>query len=391
MGAGVSNQPTSGQLSNILGGVNGNLVFSAVCGLCAALGVVKGNDISNAQNWPLWIVLLVTGVAAAGAVGGGANAARLWWRRRRIDRASGERLTIILADLVGNDPNASQKQNVSDSLVHFLGPCIDVLSYPRSFAIGDGNRDAEVRKTHRRVQKVLADKRGDVLIWGRVDPSGALALYFWGRSTDAAEGASFRSIGDGERPLDLPAHFDRDLGAAIAGRVVAVGDALVEKTGSFLSPYAEHFADQIAPLVAHPKGNWTPDARGSVLFAFGLANALLGREKADGACLETAVAAYRAALEEWTRERVPLQWAMTQNNLGAALWTLGERESGTARLEEAVAAFRAALEERTRERVPLDWAMTQNNLGSALARLGERECGTARLEEAVGAYRAALE
>ena len=46
--------------------------------------------------------------------------------------------------------------------------------------------------------------------------------------------------------------------------------------------------------------------------------------------------------------------------------TLGERESGTARLEEAVAAYRAALEERTRERVPLDWAMTQNNLGNAL-------------------------
>ena len=49
----------------------------------------------------------------------------------------------------------------------------------------------------------------------------------------------------------------------------------------------------------------------------------------------------------------------TQNNLGNALRTLGERESGTARLEEAVAAYRAALEECTRERVPLDWAMTQ--------------------------------
>ena len=49
---------------------------------------------------------------------------------------------------------------------------------------------------------------------------------------------------------------------------------------------------------------------------------------------------------------------------------LGERESGTARLEEAVAAYRAALEERTRERVPLDWATTQNNLGAALAMLG---------------------
>jgi hypothetical protein len=35
------------------------------------------------------------------------------------------------------------------------------------------------------------------------------------------------------------------------------------------------------------------------------------------------------------RARVPLDWAMTQMNLGSALSTLGERESGTARLEEA--------------------------------------------------------
>ena len=65
-----------------------------------------------------------------------------------------------------------------------------------------------------------------------------------------------------------------------------------------------------------------------------------------------AVAAYREALKERTRERVPLDWAMTQNNLGNALFRLGERESGTARLEEAVAAYREALQERTRERVP---------------------------------------
>ena len=38
-----------------------------------------------------------------------------------------------------------------------------------------------------------------------------------------------------------------------------------------------------------------------------------------------------------------------------------------------MAAFRAALREQTRERVPLDWATTQSNLGSALASLGERE------------------
>jgi hypothetical protein len=43
---------------------------------------------------------------------------------------------------------------------------------------------------------------------------------------------------------------------------------------------------------------------------------------------------------------------MTQNNLGLALWRLGEREIGPARLEEVVTAYRTALKERTRERVP---------------------------------------
>src|SRR4030095_8978546 len=44
-----------------------------------------------------------------------------------------------------------------------------------------------------------------------------------------------------------------------------------------------------------------------------------------------AVAAFREALKEYTRE------LMTQNTLGVALQSLGERESGTARLEEALA------------------------------------------------------
>ena len=96
----------------------------------------------------------------------------------------------------------------------------------------------------------------------------------------------------------------------------------------------------------------------------------LGERESGTARLEEAVAAYRDALKERTRERVPLDWATTQNNLGNALATLGERESGTARLEEAVAAYRDALKEWTRERVPLQWATTQNNLGNALSELG---------------------
>jgi hypothetical protein len=78
------------------------------------------------------------------------------------------------------------------------------------------------------------------------------------------------------------------------------------------------------------------------------------------------------------------------DDLGEALRILGERESSPARLEEAVAVFRTALMERTREHMPLDWASTQSSLGSALWKLGERESGTARLKEAVAACRAAI-
>ena len=123
----------------------------------------------------------------------------------------------------------------------------------------------------------------------------------------------------------------------------------------------------------------------------GIALAELGRRAGDAARLEDAVTACREALEERTRDRVPLDWAMTQNNLGNALAELGRRAPDAARLEEAVTAYREALKERTRDRVPRDWATTQNNLGNALSDLGEREGGTARLKEAVTAYREALE
>jgi hypothetical protein len=55
----------------------------------------------------------------------------------------------------------------------------------------------------------------------------------------------------------------------------------------------------------------------------------------------------------------------------------------SARLEEAVAAFRAALKEQMHDRVPLEWARTQLNVGLALAALGDRAHSIDRLHEAL--------
>jgi tetratricopeptide (TPR) repeat protein len=116
-----------------------------------------------------------------------------------------------------------------------------------------------------------------------------------------------------------------------------------------------------------------------------------GDEFGDNSALSESVAAYRVALEETTRARLPLDWATTQNNLGIALSRLGARESGTARLEEAVAAYRAALEERTRVRVPLDWATSTGNQGVTLRLLAERRGNLAMAEQALGQITAAFE
>jgi tetratricopeptide (TPR) repeat protein len=101
--------------------------------------------------------------------------------------------------------------------------------------------------------------------------------------------------------------------------------------------------------------------------------------------LAQAVAAYRSALEVYTRDTFPQDWATTQNNLGNALRDQAGRTSGQAGadlLAQAVAAYRSALEVRTRATLPQDWATTQNNLAKALVATGD-SLGAARATEGV--------
>ena len=90
--------------------------------------------------------------------------------------------------------------------------------------------------------------------------------------------------------------------------------------------------------------------------------------------LEGAVRIFRAASEERTRDRVPFDWAATQNSLGIALARLGERLSKMEYLKNGLCATRReALKEFNPDLTSLDWAWTRNNLGTALARIGEQQ------------------
>jgi hypothetical protein len=105
--------------------------------------------------------------------------------------------------------------------------------------------------------------------------------------------------------------------------------------------------------------------------------------------LREAVTAYEAALTELTRERMPNDWAMTQNSLGAGLYQLGVHTGDEAALRRALSAYEAALQEPAYAGSPIHWAQIQDNLGAAFLALGEHGDSNA-LRSAVKAYGAAL-
>ena len=83
---------------------------------------------------------------------------------------------------------------------------------------------------------------------------------------------------------------------------------------------------------------------------------------------------------------MPLDWAMTQNNLGVVLRVLGARERDPALLRQAVAAYREALKEYTHKRAPYYWAQARENMAIAFLAIYRRtgeEADRAQALEAV--------
>jgi tetratricopeptide (TPR) repeat protein len=110
--------------------------------------------------------------------------------------------------------------------------------------------------------------------------------------------------------------------------------------------------------------------------------------------LRKAIAAYEEALRFWTPDIAPLDYAMTQNNLGSAYGRLSEYEDPVGNLRRAIEAYEEALRFRTPEGTPLFYAGTQYEMGLAYRRRAELQTDRAQrcmdLQAAVRAFREAL-
>jgi transcriptional regulator with XRE-family HTH domain/tetratricopeptide (TPR) repeat protein len=100
----------------------------------------------------------------------------------------------------------------------------------------------------------------------------------------------------------------------------------------------------------------------------------------------------RAVLEVVTKQKVPFLWAWTQHTLGRALAAsvefVEDWEQITALEAESIQACQAALEVFTKQNAPLQWAWVQSNLAFALAQWAVISTGGSTF---AGSCRSALE
>ena len=385
-----------GQVSVHFPGIFQGLIAGAIGAACGPLATWCWS-FSFHQEQPDWAKNLVAGLIGAAVL---LFVWSIWgiagWQRQRLRhrtaRAEGRRLAIYVAELAGDDATGSARASVINTIRHELGrDTVEVNTAGIQLAPKPNLNETEAAiEITRQARALLRRHNGDLLIWGArrtLRQTDTIELHFVSASDDRGRDKPFALTDN----LLLEADFAPEMGTALAALTAALAAPAVSSRGTYIARQLIPVADRLAPFSRNPGRVLRPDDRARILTSYALICGVIGEQSGDASRLDEAVAAYRAALEEYPRDRVPLDWAMTQNNLGIALRTLGERESGTARLDDAVAAYRLALEERTRDRVPLDWAYTRENLGNVLALVAERTRDRGRMAEALACVRDAAE
>lgn len=305
--------------------------------------------------------------------------------RKPVPTANPAQFSIMVARLADDE-----KDKFAKLIAHLLAEFGGIQTFNLDRIIDANGAESSGHETARRY---LEQSGAFILIWGRM-------LHLNGQSRPqlyitTSHGATRRPkqyVVETVNEFRLPTLFWQDLAHVLRLLIVKSAIEFSDEKGRYVADRLPPYINRLRALLDASKDRpeWTADARASIHVLLGSALQTLGSQTGTSQPLEQAVSAFKNGLQEWTRDKAPLSWALTQNNLGAALGVLGKRESGAARLKEAVDAFSFALLVLTQEQSPLDWARVQNNLGAALAALGERESDPARLKEAIAAHKNAL-
>ncbi|MGH8068904.1 MAG: hypothetical protein ACRERE_27465 [Candidatus Entotheonellia bacterium] len=238
---------------------------------------------------------------------------RTWLSQAPLPTADPQRFAVALAHLE-HDQDQQYERLIQEVLRDFEG--VQLLQFDRTISLVGTQPEEREKEGHARARQLLEDSGAHVLIWGLVlshDSKRAPRLYWTTQQASKRAKEPYQP-----ENFKLPDLFWNDLAEVLRLVVVTHYSTLRAQEGRFS-------ADQLTPFITR----------------------------------------VRRLLDNSTERQ---DWSDIRVILGSALSTFGEQTGTNEPLEEAVAAYREALQERTRERVPLQWAITQSNLGNTLGR-----------------------
>lgn len=297
------------------------------------------------------------------------------------------RLVVAIAQLEGDDGHKIQGQ-LRDALAN-LDPRLRVtpVILNRTIAVSGRSQGA----AHLDALTAVTDLNVESLIWGGVKGTAHPAvgpLYATRFGDYPPFGGAF--LPDDFKLPDLPAD---DL-CKVLRLIVATDSA------QFMHGYKIKFGDALEPLIREVRAiagdprrtaGWSADSRARTNLILGIATRTSGVELKSKESLQAAVVYFQHSLDDWTRERDPLEWAMTQRNLGDALDAPFGFDWNAAPLHPAMAAFENALAVYESRSDRLDAAYVELALASGYEIIGRYEPGRENVSKAVEYYRAAVQ
>jgi len=233
-----------------------------------------------------------------------------------LPKANPQRFAVAVTHL-DNDPDQEHEHLLVEALQEEED--IQILRFDRTIPLDGPQPQERVKAGHDQARAYLEESGAQVLIWGTVltAKTHSLPKLHWTPARHLELKKKFDRYQLTE-DLNLPSVFWSDLGDILRLLVISYGAEFHAQKGHFIADKLSPFIEKVRRLVNGGEGQerWNAETRVNIQFILAGSLQTLGEQTGKGEPLEEAVRAYGEVLEEWTRERVPLQWAMTQNNLG---------------------------------------------------------------------------
>jgi tetratricopeptide (TPR) repeat protein len=300
-----------------------------------------------------------------------------WRSVGRISPASGNRISVLLIRLQGDDASQSLRQSIIDGIQRELGNTVEIIKWPLGIADQDGHEADNERLTFSVIQKWLRITSCDVAVWGRVKSNDILSLRF----TVPEFGTKLPENYSLTDELELPRKFIQTLGLAIVMRVCALEWSIRPKLE--LINYLSGSVSRLELIIRTEA--FDDGVKAALILTYARALLTIGEKQNSASQIQRAIDTYKTALEVFTAERSPLIWRAISVALATALCSFGRRYNPRS-FVEAEAIYRTVLQQIDPAVDPVSWGTVACDLGNALAGMGGAE-DPEKLKEAISFFK----